>query len=75
MSPLSGAIASTRTGAREKSDFSHQGWRSLDPCEQRRLRLTPESSLPLLGVRLDENPKWFFPEGVVKILAKILCSW
>ena len=67
MSPLPGAIVPTRTGEREKSDFSHQGWRSLDPCEKRRLRLFSESNLPLLGVRLDENLKRFFPEGVDKI--------
>ena len=67
MSPLTGAHAPTRTGEREESDSLHQGRRSLDPCERSRLRLTPETDLPLLGVRLDENPKRFSPEGVVKI--------
>ena len=29
----------------------------------------------LLGVCIGENPKRFFPEGVVQIYAKILSSW
>ena len=67
MSPLTGAHAPTRTGEREESDSLHQGRRSLGPCERSRLRLTPETDLPLLGVRLDENPKRFSREGAVKI--------